>query len=181
MRDFGTIRQQGMRVAVALGIAGLLLAGVFLLGGQAARAGVNPDAGFMDGPVSPAAPPQAAEAATWAEFRPTGWITQSLVSASVSVTDSDGLQDTTAQYSYSTDGGGSWFSWGQAGLTISGDLTTTKRMTVTNLFLPDSGTNNLIMFRILDGAAMTETSPAYPLAVDSAAPSSLVLTNGWFK
>ncbi|GAB4506088.1 MAG: hypothetical protein Kow00123_02260 [Anaerolineales bacterium] len=181
MRDFGTIRQQGVRVVVALGIAGLLLLAVFFLGGQSARAGIAPHAGFMDAPAAPAVPPQAAEAATWNEFRPTGWITQSLVSASVSVTDSDGLQDTTAQYSYSTDGGGSWFSWGQTGLTVSGDLTTTKRMTVTNLFLPDSATNNLIMFRILDGAAMTETSPAYPLAVDSTAPSSLVLTNGWFK
>jgi len=181
MKNAETRRQQGIRLAVAFGIAGLLLLGVFFVGGQAARAGVAPHAGFLDAPAAPPLPPQAAEAATWNEFTPTGWITQSLVSASVSVTDADGLQDTTAQYSYSTDGGGSWFSWGQTGLSITGGLTTTKRITVTNLFLPDSATNNLIMFRILNGAAITETSPAYTLQVDSTRPSSSVTTNGWFK
>lgn len=181
MTSCGTRRQQAVRIAVAMGVAGLLLLGVFLLGGMAAHAGVNPDAGFMDGRVAPVAPPAAAEAATWDEFVPTGWVTQSFVTAGVSVTDTDGLQEVTAQYRYSTNGGGSWFSWGQTGLSISGDLTTTKRMTVTNLFLPDSATNNLIMFRILDGAAMMETSPTYPIQVDSAAPSSSVGTSGWVK
>lgn len=181
MRGFATRWQPGTRVAVAFGVAGLLLLGVFFLGGLPADAGINPHAGFMDAPAAPAVPPEAAEAATWNEFTPTTWVTQSLVSASVSVTDSDGLQHVTAQYSYSTDGGGSWFSWGQDGLTISGDLTTTKRMTVTNLFLPDSAMNNLLQFRILDGAAMTETSPAYPIQVDSTTPSSSVATSGWFK
>ncbi len=181
MTSCGTRRYQAVHIAVAMSVAGLLLLGVLLLlGGAAAHAGFHPDAGFMDGPPSPA-PPGVAEAATWGEFTPTSWVTQSLVSASVSVTDTDGLQEVTAQYSYSTDGGGSWFSWGQTGLTVSGDLTTTKRMTVTNLFLPDSAANNLIMFRILDGAAMTETSPSYLIRVDSTPPSSSVGTSGWFK
>jgi hypothetical protein len=162
-------------------VAGALLACVFVLAGLPAQAGVMPDAGVVLTAAVSDEGPRTADAATWNVFTPTGWVTQSLVTAAVSVTDTDGLQDTTGQYRYSTDGGENWFSWGQMNLTVVGALITTKRMTVTSLFLPDSASQNLIMFRMLDGGAMTETSPAYAVQVDSTVPSSVVTTSGWFK
>ena len=181
MRDCCPWMRHSALSIMAVGIAGALLACLFLLVGTPAQAGIAPNAGFVFAPSPADEGPNAAEAATWDEFTPTGWVTQSLITAAVSVTDTDGLQDTTGQYRYSTDGGGSWFSWGQTNLTVVGPLTTTKRMTVTNLFLPDSASQNLVMFRLLDGGAMTETSPTYPVQVDSTAPGSIVTTTGWFK
>ena len=173
--------RRAVRSVAALVMAGAVLACLFALLGIPAFAWEPPDSGAVIPAALPAGGPESAAAATWNEFSPTGWVTVTQVTAGVSVTDTDGLQDLTAQYRYSTDGGGSWVSWGQANLIVTGPTTTTKRLTVTNLYMPDSATNNYFMFRILDGAAITETSSSYLARVDSTKPGSSVTTSGWFK
>lgn len=169
------------RGGAACAIAGAMLVCLFMLMRVPVQARDFPDADAPAASSPPVTELEAAGVATWGEFTPTGWVTGSLITAAASITDSDGLQEATAQYRYSTDGGSTWFAWGQTNLIITGALTTTKRMTVTNLFLPDSASLNHIMFRIRDGAAVTETSPSYVVQVDTTAPESAVGTSGWFK
>lgn len=109
---------------------------------------------------------------TWGGFQPAGWSTTTTPACSVTVTDSLELQDATAVYRYSTDGGASWSAWGNAGLSIGGDISTTKYLTVTGITFIQSGTDNLIQFQILDTNGDPDTSPAFVVKVDSQAPGA---------
>ncbi len=125
---------------------------------------------------TPSQTPLSDATSTWGGFQPAGWVTTTSPTCSVTVTDSLGLQEATAVYRYSTNGGSSWSSWGSSGLSISGDTDTTKYITVTGITFIESGTANLIQFRILDFNDDPDTSPVFVVKVDSqppAAPSGL--------
>ncbi|MGC8827641.1 MAG: hypothetical protein ACP5TV_11640, partial [Anaerolineae bacterium] len=108
----------------------------------------------------------------WGGFQPSGWATTTAPACSVIVTDSLGLEEATAVYRYSANGGSSWSAWSSAGLSISGDTDTTKYITVTGVTFIQSGTDNLIQFRILDLNGDPDTSPVFVVKVDSQAPAA---------
>jgi hypothetical protein len=109
----------------------------------------------------------------WSNFAPTGWVTTTTLVASVRVTDSAGLNPTTAVYAYSTDGGVSWGNWASA--TATADISTTAIITTPLLTLGD-GITNAVRFAISDTAAVpaTDLSPAYNVRIDSTASIAAV-------
>ncbi|MDH7486323.1 MAG: hypothetical protein QHJ81_08590, partial [Anaerolineae bacterium] len=107
----------------------------------------------------------------WTGFQPQGWITAVPFTASVTVSDPAGLEPDTAGYQTSTDGGATWNGWGTAGLSVGGAVSTTQTITVTGLTLPDAA-DHQIQFRIQVTGGITETSPAYVLAVDTTPPDN---------
>lgn len=111
---------------------------------------------------------------TWTDFQPAGWANSASPTCTVTITDSEGLQEGAARYRYSTNGGGSWTGWGSAGLAISGALATTKYITVTSASFIESASQNRIQFEILDTSGFTDTSPAYTVMVDVTAPNAPV-------
>ncbi|MBC8447524.1 MAG: hypothetical protein H8D78_07220, partial [Chloroflexi bacterium] len=121
----------------------------------------------------PAAAPAAPllNPADWTDFQPQGWITSVPFTASVTASDPAGLDAATAEYQTSTDGGASWNGWGTVGLSAGGAVSTTQAITVTDLTLPDAA-DHQIQFRIQVTGGVTETSPAYVLAVDTTAPDN---------
>jgi hypothetical protein len=106
----------------------------------------------------------------WSDFQPQGWVTALPLTATVTVSDPDGLEPATAAYRTSTDGGIAWSPWLTDGLSIAGEVTTTQVLTVTGLSFPDSATDNLLQFQILNALSVTLTSPAYVVRVDTAPP-----------
>jgi len=121
-------------------------------------------------PATPASLPLLSPV-TWSDFQPQGWITSLPITTSVTASDPAGLDPNTAEYQISTDGGASWSDWSTAGLSISGAVSTTQTITVTGLTLPDAA-DNRIRFRIRVTGGITETSPAYKLAVDTTPPDN---------
>ncbi len=122
--------------------------------------------------LQPAAPLITYE--TWSDFRPQGWVLTVPLTSSVSVSDPAGLQPLTAAYRLSLNGGGTWSDWSTTGLTVTGAVSTTQFLTVTGLSLPDSATDNLLQFQIVNSLAVTLTSQAYTVTVDTAPPTSIV-------
>jgi hypothetical protein len=120
---------------------------------------------------------------SWSNFQPTDWVTSTTPVCTVTVVDSEGLQQSTARYRYSTNGGSAWSGWSTSGLAISGDLDTTKYFTVTGATFLESAAQNQIQFYILDLGGLTDTSPIYTVKVDAsapAAPTALTATpTGW--
>lgn len=102
----------------------------------------------------------------WHSFAPTGWVTTTTLVASVQVTDSAGLNLTSAVYAYSTDGGLGWSNWAPA--TATGEVLTTATIT-TSLLTLDDGITNAVRFAISDTAAVpaTDLSPVYSIRIDS--------------
>jgi hypothetical protein len=84
-----------------------------------------------------------------------------------------GLEVSSAEFRYSTDGAASWSSWIAA--TCSGSDGTTSYQTVTAVSVPltDSATLNRVQFRIWDMAGHMGESDTYTITVDSG------LTAGW--
>lgn len=117
-------------------------------------------------------PPASDATSSWSAFQPADWVTTSSPTCTVTVQDSLGLQETTAQYRYSTNAGVSWSGWSSAGLSVGGTLSTTKYLTVTGVVFGESGTNNLIQFTIQDTNGDPDTSPAFLVKVDSQAPAA---------
>ena len=109
---------------------------------------------------------------SWSDFQPTDWVTSTSPTCTITITDSTGLQEGTARYRYSTDGGGSWTGWSGAGLSISGGISTTKYITVTSASFIESEVQNRIQFEILDTNSITDTSPSYVVKVDATTPPS---------
>ena len=109
---------------------------------------------------------------TWSNFQPSGWASSTSPACTVTIADSEGLQQSTARYRYSTNGGSSWTGWSNAGLAISGDLSTTKYITVTSASFLESAAQNQIQFHILDTVGLTDTSPIYTVKVDATAPNA---------
>ncbi|MCD6520521.1 MAG: hypothetical protein J7M05_11435 [Anaerolineae bacterium] len=110
--------------------------------------------------------------ATWELTAPIGWSTKPVVIC-VTVTDSDGLQEATSQYRYSTDGGANWSTWASdAALEHSSPVSSTVYLTLTLSSLIDSGLSNKVQFRITDLTSAIENSPTYTIKVDSTSPGA---------
>lgn len=135
--------------------------------------------GITPSPVASA--PGLTDAAIW-NIVPTNWTDTPAVT--VVVTDTDGLQEYTAEYRYATDGGTAWTDWTLGGALQAAAVTTsTVRMTVTIPSLVESATRNVVQFRLADNLLNVETSPEHVVKLDSfapAAPLSLVADpSGW--
>jgi hypothetical protein len=116
--------------------------------------------------------PAAPQEIIWSNFAPTGWITTSPFSVSVTASSSGGL-DTGDAYSISTDGGASWSAWTTANLSIDAPDASTHNLTVTNLSLPDSASLNYIRFRVFETGVGEAISPTpYLIQVDATPPGA---------
>ncbi|MEA3281604.1 MAG: hypothetical protein U9Q68_03450, partial [Euryarchaeota archaeon] len=84
-----------------------------------------------------------------------------------------GLDVSTACYKYSNDGGSSWSGWRSASCTGSDGTTSYQTITADSVpFNRDSGTQNMIKFKINDTATNTGESDEYTVWVDAADPSA---------
>ncbi len=114
---------------------------------------------------------RAAADATWGDLQPSGWLNSLPVEVSTTVDDPSGLQDGTAEYRLTQNGGATWGEWGKSGLSTSGSGST-RTLTVGSLILQDSADANRIQFRILNGSGITQTSPIYVIPVDTTPPGA---------
>jgi hypothetical protein len=111
----------------------------------------------------------------WVGITPTGWYNSSKT-PNVTVQASDllsGLNITSAQYQFSTDGGATWSNWTPA--TVTGTAGTTAPQTITAANVPfnaDSASNNRIRFRISDLAGNVGASADYTIRIDTTPPAS---------
>ena len=112
------------------------------------------------------------QAVTWSGFAPTGWVTVLPLSSSVNATAPGGFASGTAAYAVSTDAGTSWSAWSTANLTVSGAVSTTRQLSVTGLSFPDSGSANLLRFRIQETGGALTASANFPVQVDATRPTS---------
>jgi len=131
---------------------------------------------YQDGGVQVWTAAEATPPGGWAGFSPTGWQTNQQPTCRVNVADvGSGLDVSTAEYAYSTDGGANWSSWESANITGADGVTTTQEMTA--LVVPFgqdslSSHRNQIRFRVQDMAGNTGTSPAYNVDIDTAPPNN---------
>ncbi len=116
----------------------------------------------------------APQSVTWSGFQPAGWVTTLPMTSTVTAQAPGGLDPVTANYALSTDAGSSWSAWSAAGLTVTGTISTTQKLTVVALNFPDSSSANLIRFRIQEITGTLETSPSYTVRVDTIPPTSTV-------
>ena len=110
----------------------------------------------------------------WANISPSGWHTASqTVTVTVQVQDlGSGLDVSSAEYRYSTDGGTSWSAWTATSVTGTDGTTAAETITATDVpFGQDSDTQNQIQFRIADELAGTGTSSIYTIKIDTEAPA----------
>ncbi len=105
---------------------------------------------------------------------PSGWKTTQTPDVSIDVKDvTSGLDISTAEYRYSTDGGSSWSSWNSASSTGTDGTTSLETITASNVqFNQDSETQNKIEFRVTDIAGLTAACSQKTVKIDSTAPSS---------
>ncbi|NLE75914.1 MAG: fibronectin type III domain-containing protein [Chloroflexi bacterium] len=144
--------------AVALAVPFVLLAMAFPIWGAPAPAALSPDTD------------------TWSSFAPSGWALSTSVTCSVKVVDTQGVQPATAEFRYSTNGGGAWSPWQGAAASASGP--NTAYITASAVSLVESGALNRVEFRVLDGSGVTDTSAAYNVSVDATPPANpTVLTS----
>lgn len=121
---------------------------------------------------------------SWASFSPEGWQRHQAPACMVSASDNaSGLDVTTAQYRYSTNAGGNWSVWANA--SCSGTNGTIAPQNITATMVPfgmDSGTDNLVQFRIKDLMGNLGTSPSYVVKTDSVPPDGWSLSSplGWY-
>ena len=102
---------------------------------------------------------------------PGGWASRPAVIC-VTVEDSDGLQESTAMYRYSTDGGTTWTTWLlDDALAHSSPGVTTVYLTLTTYSFIDSASLNRVEFSILDSQGANEISGARTIPVDGTPPT----------
>ena len=108
----------------------------------------------------------------WKDFTPSGWIRDQTPDCSIKVKDTkSGLDVSTAEYRYSTNGGTSWSGWKSASCTGSDGTTSYQTITAKNVpFNQDSKDKNKIQFRIKDMAGNTGMSPIYTVKIDATKP-----------
>jgi hypothetical protein len=118
----------------------------------------------------------------WGSVSPVGWLTTQALTFTTQVMDSgSGLDVSTARYSYSTDGGGSWSAWLLANISGADGVTTTQAMTTPVIaFGQDSGTTHLnrVRFRIADMAGNLGESPVHNVEIDSTPPGNPTTLSG---
>ena len=138
----------------------------FRLGDLAGNVGTSEDYPVLIDAVPPGG---------WAGPFPGGWIALT-GQPTVSVRVQDGLSGLDvhgAGYRYSTDGGATWSAWRPAA--VSGWNGNTAVQTITATCVPfnqDSGTLNMIQFRVRDLAGNCGESSPFTILVDTVAPSS---------
>jgi len=120
----------------------------------------------------------------WQGFSPSGWTSDKSPTCSIKVKDAlSGLDISTAEYRYSTNGGTSWSGWKSVSCTGSDGTTSYQTITAKNVpFNRDSKDKNKIQFRIKDMAGNTGISPIYTVKIDTAkppAPSPDDRVEGW--
>ena len=113
-----------------------------------------------------------------------GWSVDQTPDASITIQDDiavadaiSGLDTSTAEYAYSTDGGTGWSAWTNSGVNVTGytDPDDIATINVTSIpFNQDSPDQNQIKFRIADNAGSLVESSAYTVPVDSVAPTVTV-------
>jgi hypothetical protein len=118
---------------------------------------------FFDSPQTPSdtLPPD-----NWANFQPASWATTQTVHASQQVEDTQsGLDVSTAEFDYSTDGGTHWRGWNAAAVTGADGITTPQVISADVPFGQDSGptSQNQVRFRISDVAGNPGESSASPV------------------
>ncbi len=113
----------------------------------------------------------ALQQAQWSNFQPQNWVRSNTVTCQVQVTSPIGFYDA-AEYRYTTTGDIQSASWITTNLAISGVISTTKTISVTNLNLPDSANQNRIQFRCKNFQDVWEASPVYPVFVDATPPGN---------
>jgi hypothetical protein len=151
----------GSRIPLAFGLALLALAAV-------ASVVVRGDA-WRAAPRGTALAPQLV---SWSSFTPTGWVISLPAAVSVTANAANALDPATAAYATSTDAGASWSDWLTENLNVTGETGNGQTFTVSGLHLPDSGTANLVRFRIAEYGGAVETSPPYSVPVDVTAPAA---------
>ena len=115
----------------------------------------------------------------WANFQPSDVVYQGSVNCSIQVSDTiAGLDVSSSQYAYSTDGGLSWSAWIDATCTGTNGTTNVETLTTGDVYFgQDSGTDHLnrIRFQIRDLAGNRGQSTPYLVEIDAAPP---VITSG---
>ena len=109
----------------------------------------------------------------WNNFSPLDWISDQTPDCSIDVRDTyySGLDVDTAYYTFSTDGGNSWFGWESTTCTGTDGSTTFETITAEDVpFNQDSETLNKIKFRISDIAGNIGFSPPYTVKIDADPP-----------
>ncbi len=117
--------------------------------------------------------PPASPQSGWNGFTPTTWLTSSNVTAGVSVTDTAGLNLTTAVYRYSNNGGAAWEDWQTA---PAGSDISTEATISTPLLILNDGITHAVQFAISNTATIPEMvlSTSYPVRVDSVPPVAAI-------
>ena len=111
----------------------------------------------------------------WRDFTPTDWVADQTPDCTIRVADNTaGLGISTD----STDGGSSWSGWRSASCTGSDGATSYQAITAGSVpFNLDSGTQNMIKFRIDDAATNTGESEEYTVRVGAADPPAPVISS----
>ncbi|MBE3141712.1 MAG: hypothetical protein IMZ53_14145, partial [Thermoplasmata archaeon] len=113
----------------------------------------------------------------WKNFMPTTYVSDFAPDCSVQVKDIGvGLDVSTAEYSYSTDGGASWSPWSSCACTGSDSSNAFETISIQNVpFNQDTlNDNNQIKFRIYDMCNNLGESPAYIVKIDTTGPLQTV-------
>jgi PKD repeat protein len=122
--------------------------------------------------------------ANWTGFKPAGWQASQTPDCNISVSDNaSGLAVKMAEYRYSINGGGNWSNWTNATCTGVNGTNATQNITAAKVpFGHDSGTENLICFRIRDTVGNLGTSPDFTVKVDSTGPEgwAILSPSGWY-
>lgn len=109
----------------------------------------------------------------WQNFQPQDWVNTGQPDCSVEVRNKEkGLDVSSAEYCYSTDGGGTWSAWQPAECTGSDGSLVFETITARAApFNQESATQNLVRFRISDLVGASTESPDYTVKIDLTAPS----------
>ena len=109
----------------------------------------------------------------WTGFTPVDCVTSQEVTCTVQVQDSgSGLEVSSAEYAYSTDGGSSWSNWQPAACSGTDGTMDPETISANVDFGQDSGPSNLnrIRFRIADLGGTFGVSGVYNVNIDSSPP-----------
>jgi hypothetical protein len=113
----------------------------------------------------------------WSNFGPSGWQTTTRrPAAHIDIQDAmSGLNVSSAQYAYSTNGGASYSAWLPASLSGTDGTTSTQTLSVSAIpFDQDSATQNKVKFRVSDVSGNSSESTAYLMQIDASPPSSVI-------
>ena len=108
------------------------------------------------------------------DFKPTGWVSKNTPDCSIGVSDFEsGVDVSTAEYQYSTNGGSSWSNWKHASCTETGGVAPSHTITARDVpFNQDSKDKNKIKFGIKDKAGNTGTSNVRTVKIDGTRPKT---------